>query len=166
MIKLFMIKLIKNISLIFGKGRRYDIYASRKYRIMWYMIPKNASRTIRYHMEIACPDFVFIGRIPILRFLWKDYIKFAVLRDDEERYASAYRDKVLNRKIWTHDEYVAEMKKEPGNRDHHLIPQRFLYDKDYVDILVHVNELEYLFRQLNINIWKLEHINRTREEAC
>ena len=149
-------KLIKHISLLFP-GRRYMIYYSHKGKIMWYMIPKNASRTIRYHLEIAYPDFVFVGNIPIVRWLWQGYFKFAVRRDDQERYKSAYRDKVLIRKLWTFKEYAEHLK---SHDDHHVSPQYLLYDPTFVDMVIDIDNLDELFRRLNIK-GKIECINST-----
>ena len=125
---------------------------------MWYMIPKNASRTIKYHIEIAHSDFAYLGYIPIYKRLWKKYKKFAVLRDDSERFNSAYRDKVLNRKLWTEEEYYEHL---GTASDPHVTPQRFQYDWSFVDVVVCINDLEHLFKYLKINTGKIEHLNAT-----
>lgn len=129
------------------------------------MIPKNASRTIKYHLEIACPDFVYLGYIPIIKRFWQNYKKFAVTRNPTERLLSAYRDKVINRKNMTEDEYWIWVSMQDGETcDPHIRNQDYLYDKEFVDIVVDINCLDQLFSFLDINISNLEHINRTKYE--
>ena len=123
------------------------------------MIPKNASRTIKYHIEIAHPDFVFLGVIPIYRPLWRGYTKFAVLRNDQDRYDSAYRDKVVNRKVWTFSEYNKYLN---DHSDPHVTPQALLFDYNFVDIVLDAEYLDELFSRLRINPGKIEHINKTQ----
>ena len=158
MIELIIARLIRYVSKVLGRGRRYKIYFSRKSRLMWYLIPKNASRTIRHHLQEEYHDFVFAGDIPIIRWLWRNYTKFAVLRPDEERYASTYRCSVLTWGNWTDKEYLDHLKMQD---DPHVTPQAMLYDPTFVDIVVDMKNLNTLFDLLNIKIGKLEHLNKS-----
>jgi len=129
-------KLKKRISLMIGRGPKYLIYYSLKGKLMWYMIPKAGSRTIRCHIEQQYPDFVFVGEIPVVPFLWRGYTTFTVIKDDEDRYNSTWRDKVVNRKVWSNEEFQKKMGIDP-----HLTPCSRLYCAGFCDYIVDIGNL-------------------------
>jgi len=156
-----IIKKFKKFISRFGTGK-YVLYYSRKGKLLWYCIPKAASRTIKFHIEVKYSDFTKLGEVPLTKWLWRGYTKFVVLRDDRERRESAYRDKVLNRKVWDEKFYFKQLELNPYNQDIHIKPCRLLFDTDFVDIIVRVDEIQYLLEKLNIPYNRIEWINKTK----
>ena len=93
---------------------------------------------------------------------YRNYIKFAVLRDPMERFLSFYRNKILAQDHWFKEKcqekniqidslksFVDFAKKEIDNKmtcDLHLLPQSLYYKKSDVDYIVPIEKLSIFIK--------------------
>lgn len=75
------------------------IYISRKHRLVFFLIPKNANTTIKHalnlNLEKKHSDNYFLSKLLSNNF--KDFKKAIILRDPFQRFKSLYFDKIINK---------------------------------------------------------------------
>jgi len=144
-------------------GRKYVLRYTDKGKILWYVVGKAASRTVLFHLRSNYADIRTFGTYPVVPWLWKGYKKIVVVRDDNERWESAHREKVLMNKIWTEEEYNEHMSNRyEEDADIHVKPCHMCYDPKQVDIFTDVDHLDELFKELGLYVGKIERINATK----
>jgi Sulfotransferase family len=132
----------------FRKDRYYLSYCL-DYRALWFRVPKVATRTIDHHFKehSSKQGYLYSSRVGYLPAYYRDYLKFAFVRNPLDRLVSAWKNKVLEANYFQFDEathqqlqsfeaFVAWLVKQPIEQmDEHILPQYMLVDTDNLDFL-------------------------------
>ena len=169
------------IQLVTGSrwSRRYPLSISHQHRFIWFRVPKNGTRTLLKSMnsngvalDVEEPNMI---RYPIRAY--REYYKFAVVRNPWDRLVSCWHNKILRKNAFRlpddlhrrlHDfpafvDHVAQ--KDIERCDSHIASQSSLIDLDEVDHLIRMEAYEegvaHVFRTIGIEPFEIISTNRT-----
>ena len=160
-------------------SRKYDLTISHQHRFIWFRVPKNGTRTLLKSMESngVALDIVEAHMIRYPLRAYRDYYKFAVVRNPWDRLVSCWHNKILRKNAFKlsedlyrrlHDfpafvDHVAE--KDIERCDTHIASQSSLIDLDEVDHLIRMESYEegvaHVFRTIGIEPFDIRSTNRT-----
>jgi len=150
----------KRTERLMPSSHQYDLTISEAKKFIWFRVPKVASRTIYDHLrEHLMPlDCEHPSRIYYPVNLYKDYFKFAFVRNPWDRLVSCWYNKVIDENAFKFNEieyekmqqfeyfvnYVASLNIE--NCDPHFRLQSRLIDLSSIDYIGHFENLEQDYR--------------------
>ncbi len=162
-------KLINKVPFIPSAGR-YKLTVSHSRKFIWFRVPKAGSSTILSHLRESDVhlDMERAGRIHYPVKLYKDYFKFAFVRNPWARLVSCWQNKVIDSNVefdfeetelkrMQHFEafvdFVASLDIDKCNS--HLRSQTALIDLNNIDYLGRMetfgDDVNHIFRRLGLN---------------
>lgn len=155
---------------------------SFKRKAVWYRVAKVGTRSIKSHLEDDGGEKVlYASQAPYLPSLYKQYYKFAFVREPIDRFVSGWKDKVLERNYYNFDETTLKKmseidnfiewveKKDINKCDEHIRSQSALIDLDQVDFIGRFenfnNDLKIVLEKLEINHDHILHENSTKKRT-
>ena len=158
--------------------RKYYISISFKHKALWYRVAKVGTRTIKMHLEENNKNVIYSSEGGYLPSLYKNYFKFAFVREPIDRFISCWKDKVLERNYFNFpteeyekmkdlDTFISWVEKlDISTCDEHLREQSDLIDLDNVDFIGKFEnfnqDLIHVLKKLNIPVDEVYHQNRTQ----
>ncbi len=154
-------------------SRKYNLSISHSYRFIWFRVAKNGTRTTLSTLKNnGVPlDVEHAFNIRYSVGIYKDYFKFAFIRNPWDRLVSCWLGKVVRRNAFKFEEKQYQKLKtfsnfidhistlDIENCDCHLASQSSLIDLNEVDYLARVETFEYdlssIFRKIGINNFEL-----------
>lgn len=160
-------------------AKKYFLSYNFKYKVLWFRVYKVATRTIECHLREGCEknEYLYSSAVGYLPVCYKNWFKFAFVRNPVDRFISAYKDKVLNQNyfLFRKDEhsrmkelshfldYVEQLDIE--NCDEHLRAQCALIDTRHLDFLGYFEnfseDFDYLARSIGMQYEKLKTMNKS-----
>ncbi len=159
--------------------RKYHLSYDYKHKALWFRTYKVASRTINSALREGSNDgsYIYGSEMPYIRRSFRKYFKFAFVRNPEDRFLSAWRDKIFKRNHFNLDEETRNKMKnienfvawvetfDLKNCDEHLRVQSALIDMNNIDF---IGRFEYFDRdfailaeKLNLKVKTPERLNPT-----
>lgn len=149
------------------KKKKYFMSYDYKRKALWYRTYKVGSRTINKKLKSNCEkgQYIYGSEMSYNPEMFKDYFKFAFVRNPRSRFLSAWKDKVLKQNYFKFStEKHGRMKDlnsfldwvetlDIDNCDEHLRSQNALIDLNNVDF---IGRFEYFSRDLRIVMDNLE----------
>lgn len=169
----------KYILRLSGK-KKYFISYSFKHKAIWYRVAKVGTRSIKNHLEDdGGGQVLYASEAPYIPSLYKDYFKFAFVREPMDRFISGWKDKVLERNYYKFDNITHEKMKDLNHFidwvadqdinscDEHIRSQSALIDLENVDFVGRFEnfhaDLKFVLEKLNIHDDEIHHNNRTKQ---
>jgi sulfotransferase famil protein len=132
----------------FSKDLYYLSY-SFDFKALWFRVPKVATRTINQHFidNSTKHGYIYSSKVGYIPSMYKNYYKFAFVRNPLDRFISAWKNKVIEEnyfnfdmieysKMKNFDEFVQWVSKQDILKaDPHLLPQYKLIDLENLDYL-------------------------------
>ena len=165
----------------FAKNKYYISYCF-KHKAIWFRNYKVASRTIDKMLRKSEGEknYIYSSEVGYIPSRYKNYFKFAFVRDPEERFISGWKNLVLKRNYFkfSPEEYV-KMKKldnfiawarqfNKEKCDEHLRAQYSLIDLDHVDFVGRMEhfdrDIEYVASQIGIKFEEIQKLNASTIE--
>lgn len=129
--------------------KRYYLSYCLDYKALWYRVPKVATRTIDYHFKEHSSDhgYIYSSRVGYRPSAYRDYLKFAFVRNPLDRVVSAWKNKVVEANYFNFESQAYLEMQEFSNfinwletqnlekADEHLLPQHLLIDVEHLDYL-------------------------------
>lgn len=129
--------------------RRYYISYDFRHKALWFRNYKVATRSINHHLKSNCEpgEYIYSSAVGYNTSMYRNYFKFAFVRNPVGRFTSAWKDKVLKNNYFKFpEEQHHEMKKIGNfirwveqfnleNCDEHLRAQFALIDLNHIDFL-------------------------------
>ncbi len=158
--------------------KRYFISYHYKYKVLWFRTYKVASRTIDNMLKKQGGDgsYIYASEMAYSPTMFKDYFKFAFVRNPETRFVSAWKDKVLSQNYFHFSEKEHEKMKDLDyfinwvktldikNCDEHLRCQLSLVDVENMDFIGKFENFEadfnHLVNTLKVPNYKMEFLNK------
>ena len=155
-------------------GRKYYLSYNYKYNALWFRTYKVASRTIDQHFRENTSEnqYIYSSRVGYVPAMFKNYFKFAFVRDPLEKFLSAWKQKVIMTNSFRFSEQEHQnMKKlehfvdwvetlDINNCDEHLQSQQSMVDLDNIDFIGRFENFEQDFKfvanKLGITIDELQ----------
>lgn len=183
------IKMKKHLHFYFNKyflsasgKKKYFLSISFKHKAIWYRVAKVGTRTIKMHLEEnADNNLIYSPEGAYIPSLYKDYFKFAFVREPLDRFISAWKDKVLERNYFKFSEAEHTKMKDLdyfiswvetldiATCDEHIREQSSMIDTEQVDFIgkfENFNEdLSKVLVKLNIPVDEVYHQNRTKKKS-
>ena len=160
----------------FPSDRRYNLTTSESIRFVWYRVPKVASRTIFDYFERANIEWTAERTLschyPVS--YYKNYLKFAFVRNPWDRLVSCWLDKVCYQNYFQFEKDKREKMRNFKNFilyvqklnlktcDNHLRLQSALIDLNHVDFIGRFENFENDFRTI-LNKLNVEEISISRK---
>ena len=160
-------------------SRKYDLTISHQHRFIWFRVPKNGTQTLLKSMDSngVALDVVQAHMIRYPLRAYRDYYKFAVVRNPWDRLVSCWHNKILRKNAFGLPEEVHRRLLEfPAFVDHvaekdiercdtHIASQSSLIDLDEIDHLIRMESFEagvaQVFRDIGIEPFGISSTNRT-----
>ena len=145
----------KYVLSLFAK-RKYTISYNYKYKCLWFRTPKVGSRSIHQHFLENTPKdkYIYSSAVGYNPDDFKDWYKFAFVREPTDRFLSCWKDKVLNHNMFEFHSATHEKMKELSNfiswvenqnideAEEHLRSQHVLLDLDNLNFLGKLESFE------------------------
>ncbi|MEA2077128.1 MAG: sulfotransferase family 2 domain-containing protein [Candidatus Marinimicrobia bacterium] len=160
----------------FAKHKYYISYCF-KHKALWYRNYKVASRTIDKMLRDSEGEknYIYSSEVGYIPSRYKNYFKFAFVRNPEERFISAWKNLVLKRNYFKfHPEEYKKMKQldnfvtwakqwDKKSCDEHLRAQYALIDSENADFIGRMEyfdrDMEYVAGQIGIKYEKAQKLN-------
>lgn len=160
------------------KRKRYFISYHYKYKALWFRTYKVASRTIddMLKRQDEVGSYIYASDMAYSPSMFKDYFKFAFVRNPETRFVSAWKDKVLRQNYFHFSDKEHEKMKDLDhfinwvksldieNCDEHLRCQMSLVDVENMDFIGKFENFEVDFNhvvsKLKVPNYKMEFLNQ------
>ncbi len=140
---------------LFAK-RKYTISYNYKYKCLWFRTPKVGSRSIHQHFLENTPkdQYIYSSAVGYDPDDFKNWYKFAFVREPTDRFISCWKDKVLNHNMFEFDPATHEKMKDLSNfitwvesqnideAEEHLRSQHVLIDLDNLNFLGKLESFE------------------------
>lgn len=137
-------------------GRRYFISYDFRHKALWFRNYKVATRSIDHHLKSNCKpgEYIYSSAVGYNPAMYKNYFKFAFVRNPVGRFVSAWKDKVLKQNYFKFPAEQHQDMKNIGNFigwveqrnleicDEHLRAQYALIDLNNVDFLGRFEKFE------------------------
>lgn len=160
-------------------SRKYDLTISHQHRFIWFRVPKNGTRTLlnSMHSNGITLDVEEPYMIRYSPRAYRDYCKFAVIRNPWDRLVSCWHNKVLRKNAFglpeelhrrLHDfpafvDHVAQ--RDIEKCDTHYASQSSLINLDDVDHLIRMDSFERdvtrVFQTIGVDSFEIRSTNRT-----
>ena len=160
------------------KKHSYHISYDYKHKALWFRTYKVASRTINNALEgdTHPGEYIYGSEMSYLPKMFKNYFKFAFIRNPEDRFLSAWKDKVLRSNYFKFDDAEYNRMKDLDyfiswveglnidECDEHLRSQYSLIDLNNVDFIGRFenfdSDFDFVLNKLNISHNKIETLNQ------
>jgi hypothetical protein len=165
----------------FAKHKYYISYCF-KHKALWYRNYKVASRTIDKMLRDSEGEknYIYSSEVGYIPSRYKNYFKFAFVRNPEERFISAWKNLVLKRNYFKFSEHEYEKMKKLDNFinwtsqfdkescDEHLRAQYSLIDMKNVDFIGRMEhfdrDIQYVADQIGIKHFEIQKLNASTIE--
>lgn len=161
--------------------KRYYLSYSFKHKALWFRVYKVGTRTIDNRIKAdANGRYIYSSAVGYLPELYKNYFKFAFVRNPIDRFISGWTDKVINQNYYNFDiDSHSQMKHLPNfinwvnqfdleKCDEHLMAQYALIDLNNLDFLGRFERFEDDFaivaKHLNLGHYDLEKLNASNQK--
>lgn len=128
---------------------KYFLSYDFNHKALWYRVFKVASRTIDHHLRENCEkgEYIYSSEVGYNPGMFRDFFKFAFVRNPETRLLSAWKDKVLRSNYFKFrkkeheqmkvlDNFIAWVKDQDIQTcDEHLRAQSTLIDLNHIDFV-------------------------------
>lgn len=165
------------LSLIRGTPAHYNITASESHKFVWFRVAKVATRTILSIFENQIPLSINGYSIPYNSKDYKDYFKFAFVRNPWSRVVSCYFNKVATKCHPAFSEcfdkdfayFVSFIDRtDLANCDAHIKLQTRLFPVNELDFIGRLEtfdaDIKYVLNMLNIENVPIAHKNASKHE--
>jgi len=160
-------------------GKRYYLSYCYTYKALWFRTYKVASRTIDKHFRENSQkqSYIYSSKTGYLPFMFRNYFKFAFVRNPIDRFLSAWKQKVLMSNSFNFsDEIYKEMHSlenfinwaetlDIDNCDEHLQSQNSMIDLNNIDFIGRFENFEldfkYVAEKINLPMLQVYHENRS-----
>lgn len=146
--------------------RKYALSYNYRYKCLWFRTPKVGSRSINDFFIENTPkkQYIYGSAVGYCRGDFKDWFKFAFVREPTDRFVSCWKDKVLNQNFFQFDEHIHQDMKTLANfiswvekldmekADEHLRPQHLLIDAENLDFLGKLESFDADFKHVSETI--------------
>lgn len=164
----------------FSKEKYYLSYCL-DHKALWYRVPKVGTRTIDEHLKEGSTSggYIYSSRVGYLPSMYKNFLKFAFVRDPQDRLVSAWKNKVAEanyfnfeadeyQKMQKFDEFVVWLSTQDINQtDEHLLPQYKLVDYKNLDFLGRFesfsDDFSVLAKKIGLPIDQVHHKNSSKK---
>jgi hypothetical protein len=161
------------------KEQRYFLSYDYQHKLLWFRNAKVGTRTIHNHFEESCAKnkYIYGSEMSYSPSMFKDFFKFAFVRNPQARFISAFKDKVLKQNYFkfTAEDYA---KMQDLNEfltwvetldirkcDRHLRAQTALIDVPQLDFLGRFenfsDDLNVILNRLNAEVPEIGHLNKS-----
>lgn len=156
----------------------YGLSYNYKYKCLWFRVPKVGTRSINEHFIENTPKHQYIYSAPVgyAPNDFKDWFKFAFVREPTDRFISSWKDKVLNRNMFGFTPEQHEKMQDLGNFiswveiqdidheiDQHLRTQHQLIDLENIDFIGRFEsfeaDLKKVAKKIGMPLKKMHHKN-------
>ena len=162
--------------------KRYYLSYDYKHKALWYRNYKVATRTIDEHLKQAAKDGSYIYRMPVAYKAseFKDFFKFAFVRNPLDRLISAWRNQVIKNNTLRFSESKRQRMQDFGtfvewlsgqnveSFNPHFILQREVIDLNHVDFLGRMESFDRDFKlvceEIGLPLQKVQQKNRSSEK--
>lgn len=164
-------------------SKRYYLAYNYQYKFLWFRVAKVASRTMHNyftkHSEKS--QYIYSSEVGYLPSMFKDYFKFAMVRNPIDRFISAWRNKVLDNNMFKFDDrQLLEMRKieafvdwtaelDLKRCDEHLRLQSELIDLNNVDFIGKIEsfnkDFAYILNQIGMPMLNFEVKNKSEKQT-
>lgn len=153
-----------------------------KHKVLWFRVYKAATRSIDHHLKSDCGkgQYIYASESGYKPKMFKDYFKFAFVRNPETRFVSAWKDKVLRQNYFKFSEiehekmkeietFIAWVKKQNLRTcDEHLRTQCSLIDLKHLDFLGRFENFAEDFQKvadkIGLKSYESVHLNQTEKK--
>lgn len=166
------------------KRDRYYLSYDYEHKALWFRTYKVASRTINNKLKAEAGDdkYIYSSGVSYVPRMFKDYFKFAFIRNPQSRFVSAWKDKILKYNYFDLDMETYEKMKNLDNFiswvetmdvdgvkcDEHLRSQNSLIDLNNLDFLGRFQnfqkDFQFVLDHLNIKDQKIETYNASKKK--
>lgn len=161
---------------------KYYLSYNYKYKTLWFRTYKVASSTIRIHFLKNTPEGmnVYSSEVGYIPSMFKDFTKFAFVREPADKLLSAYKDKVLKQNYFNFcSQEYAKMQnisyfldwledQDIGNCERHLRSQNSMIDLNNIDFLGRFESFDEDYRKfcdlIGMPVHNIEIRNKSRKE--
>jgi hypothetical protein len=128
-------------------GRKYYMSYDYRHKALWFRTYKVASRTIDNKLKSNNEKYIYGSLMSYSPWMFRDYFKFAFVRNPESRFISAWKDKVLKQNYFRFSSsehakmkdlnyFISWVEKlDIDNCDEHIRSQNSLIDLNNIDFL-------------------------------
>jgi len=149
-------------------GRKYFLSYSYTYKALWFRTYKVASRSINQHFidNSKKDQYIYSSKVGYLPHMFKNYFKFAFVRNPMDKFISAWKQKVLMTNSFRFANDVHEKMKDLNyfldwvesldinNCDEHLQSQNSMIDLSNIDFVGRFESFEadfnHVAQQINL----------------
>ncbi len=163
----------------FSKKKYYISYCYH-HKALWFRVYKVATRTINHHLKEESPkgSYIYSSAVGYIPAMFKDYFKFAFVRDPKDRLFSAWKQKVVEQNYFNFSPEQHQSMQEFSNFvqwvsllpittcDEHLRAQTSLIDLNNLDFLGRFenfsNDFQYVAKKIGLSQYKPTHLNKSK----
>ena len=176
-----MIKLLRKLRYFYinkyltFKGNKYPMSYDFKHKVLWFRMSKACLMSTRamFEAQLSSSEFYYGSHVRYNKKLFKNWYKFAIVRDPVDRFLSCYQDKVKNNNMYNLPSWnrnvtgFIEFIRSGVCNDEHIALQSDLFPSEEMDYIV-------LFEDYDEDIKKVcndtglkyihKHLNKTSDK--